>query len=100
MAVPAGMQGLSLVDLAQHKIPDRADFFYEHHFLKTPEIPQTEGVVGQRFKYLLYTEHGYEELYDTKKDPHETTNLARDPAYKGVLVKMQKRYSVLKKEVL
>jgi arylsulfatase A-like enzyme len=98
--IPAAMQGINLVGLVQRKIPDRPDFFYEHHFLKTPQIPQTEGVVGRRFKYLLYPEHGYEELYDTKKDPHETTNLAKDPKYGETLSKMRNRYKELKKEVL
>lgn len=95
---PAGMQGINLVDLVKQKVRERPDFFYEHRFLKTPELPQTEGVVGKRYKYLLYIEHGYEELYDLKKDPHETTNLASDPVYKALLVKMRKRYQVLKKE--
>lgn len=97
---PKEMQGISLIDLIKHKTPDRSDFFYEHHFLHSPEIPQSEGVVGRRFKYLLYTEHGYEELYDLKNDPHETTNLAAVPTYKTLLIKMRKRFQVLKKQVL
>ncbi|MDR3716510.1 MAG: sulfatase [Puia sp.] len=100
VTIPAGMQGISLEDLVQHRVPDRPDFYYEHHFLHTPELPQTEGVAGGRFKYLFYPEHDYEELFDIRKDPHETTNLAGDPAYKALLVKMRKRYEALKKQAM
>ncbi|HCN77203.1 MAG TPA: sulfatase [Verrucomicrobiales bacterium] len=41
-----------------------------------------QWVYGQRPKY---------ELYDLKKDPHETTNLADDPAYAAVKAEMEKR---------
>ncbi len=41
-----------------------------------------QWVYGQRPKY---------ELYDLKKDPHETTNVAGDPAYAAVKAEMEKR---------
>ena len=40
-----------------------------------------DWVYGKRPKY---------ELYDLKKDPHETTNLADDPAYAGVKAELEK----------
>ena len=48
---------------------------------------------------VLYTEHGYEELYDTVKDPHETVNLAKRGSEKARLEKLRKRYEELKKKV-
>lgn len=59
----------------------RDDFFYEHTFLGTPRLPKTAGVVKTDWKYIMYTEHGYEEFYDLRSDPHETRNLADDPEY-------------------
>jgi len=94
--VPERMQGLNLMDVVSGKIKDRTDFFYEHRFMKSPQIPQEEGVVSTNYKYMLYIEHGYEELFDLKKDPHETTNLASNPKYKAKLEEMRKRYKELK----
>jgi arylsulfatase A-like enzyme len=48
----------------------------------TPEWKEHyEWVYGKRPKY---------ELYDLKKDPHETTNLADDPAYAAVKAALEK----------
>jgi N-sulfoglucosamine sulfohydrolase len=50
---------------------------------KTPEWKaHYEWVYGKRPKY---------ELYDLKKDPHETKNVAEDPAYAEVKAKLEKR---------
>lgn len=98
VSVPANMQGRNLMDVLQNKTPQRNDFFYEHTYQKSPKLPQVEGVVTERFKYMKYIEHNYEELYDIKADPHETTNLATEPKYSGQLEALRKRYAQLKKE--
>jgi arylsulfatase A-like enzyme len=98
--VPGEMQGVNLRDVLQNKVPERADFFYEHTYQKSPKIPQVEGVVTKRFKYMKFIEHDYEELYDTNNDPHETTNLAKNPAYRQQLERLRTRYQELKKGVL
>ena len=46
---------------------------------------------------MKYIEHNYEELYNTKKDPYETTNLAQSKAGKAELTKLRKRYGELKR---
>jgi arylsulfatase A-like enzyme len=97
--VPTEMQGCNLMDLIEHRAPERKDFFYEHTYQKTPSIPQVEGVVTKRFKYMLYIEHGYEELFDIANDPHETTNLARVTKYAAELKALRERYNELKKVV-
>ncbi|MGN6435317.1 MAG: hypothetical protein ACTHMM_02245 [Agriterribacter sp.] len=48
------------------------------------------------FHLIVYTEHGYEELFDLVKDPHETKNLAKDPLYQQQLQKLRNRYKQLK----
>lgn len=98
--VPQGMQGVNLIDLLENKIPERKDFFYQHYFLGSPRIPKEEGVVTKDFKYMKYIEHNYEELFDIKHDPHETTNLVNNPIYKLKLEELRIRYKELKKVVL
>lgn len=94
--VPEEMQGVNLIDLIQNKIPERTDFFYQHYFLGGPRIPRVEGVVTQDYKYMNYIEKDTEELFDTKHDPHETRNLAKDPVYQLKLKELQGRYKELK----
>jgi arylsulfatase A-like enzyme len=97
--VPSDMQGQNLMDIIQKKVPERKDFFYEHTYQKSPKIPQVEGVVTKRFKYMKFIEHNYEELYDIKNDPHETTNLAKDTKYGEQLKELRARYEELKASV-
>ena len=97
--IPEGMQGINLIDVLEHKIPERKDFFYQHYFYGSPRIPKEEGVVTRRFKYMKYIEHGYEELFDDKYDPHEIDNLAKDPNYSLKLQELQRRCEELKKLV-
>jgi len=94
---PKGMQGVNLVDLMENKIPERKDFFYQYYFLGGARLPREEGVVTKDFKYMNYIEHNYEELFDIRHDPHETTNLASDPKYQLELKTLRTRYKELKK---
>lgn len=94
--IPASMQGIDLIGHTQEKKATRPDFFYEHTFMGSPRLPKVEGVVSQNLKYMTFIEHGYEELYDTAHDPHETTNLAQNPRYAHQLATMRKRYKTLK----
>jgi arylsulfatase A-like enzyme len=99
VAVPTDMQGQNLLDIIEKKVRKRKDFFYEHTYQKSPKLPQVEGVVTKRYKYMKYIEHDYEELFDIKKDPHETTNLAKNRKYSRRLKKLRIRYEDLKKAV-
>ncbi|MGN6494016.1 MAG: sulfatase family protein [Agriterribacter sp.] len=92
---PVGMQGEDLL-VANGKTRDRKDFFYKHDFLGTPALPKSEAVISNTIKYIVYTEHGYEELFDLVKDPRETKNLTKDPLYQQQLQKLRKRHKQLK----
>jgi arylsulfatase A-like enzyme len=98
MPISASMQGEDLLSSIQNQTP-RKDFFYEHTFMGSPGLPKVEGVVATDFKYMKYIEHGYEELYNTLKDPHETVNLAGKSEYAKKLDEMRKRFEELEDEV-
>ncbi len=91
---PSTMQGIDVSD--RKKLKSRNDFFYEHTFEGSPKLPKVEGVVSPTLKYMNYIEYDYEELYDLKNDPHETTNLVKNPAYQTILEQQRERYYLLK----
>jgi len=93
---PHSMQGHNLLAVLEGSVPDRGDFLYQHYFMGTPRIPQVEGVVSKRFKYMNFIEHGYEELFDTHRDPQETNNLIDRRRYQHVSDSLRKRLVVLK----
>jgi len=92
LPVPSRMQGIDLVDLARGNVDERAAFFYEHTVFSTPKLPKVEGVVTKTMRYMKYTEHNYEALYDFAKDPQERVNVANDPAYEDTLAKIRTIY--------
>jgi len=96
--LPEKTQGRSLVPLLSGKMPRwRTDFFYEHLY-EHPQIPKSEGVRTQRFKYIRYFEQKpiYEELYDLKKDAYEKHNLVDNLAYAKKLQELRKRCDELR----
>lgn len=86
------MQGESLRPLMEgKKIKWRQEFLYEHLMNLDKKgwyvyIPQTEGLVTKRYKYMRYFVNNqshtpiYEELFDIKKDPYEKKNLIKNKA--------------------
>ena len=57
-------------------------------------IPDSRGVRSKEWKYLRYVniEPEVEELYHISLDTRESTNLAKDPKYKGIRDQMAGRY--------
>lgn len=104
--VPGSMQGADLTPLTRgQKRPWRSDFFYEHLFVNRSRqtganlIPQSEGVVSLRYKYLRYPEQdpAYEQLFDLVADPREERNLATDVRCKSLLETMRARWGQLRR---
>ena len=91
---PARMQGSDLrqlLDLEQ-ALHWRAEFLYEH-LLDHPKIPKTEGLVGNRLKYMRYFRDAdsFEQLFDLETDPEELKNLANEPSIASTLAELRER---------
>lgn len=65
--------------------------FHEHLFEYRGQLPQTEGVRTDRWKYMRYFEFSpmLEELYDLEADPDEIHNLAGDPDHAETLAELR-----------
>jgi arylsulfatase A-like enzyme len=90
--IPEDYQGISLMPYVRKKKPEkvREEILFEHLW-KLPEIPSSEGIRTSEWKYFRYRFiEAPEELYDLRNDPLEIENLAQDPAYNNVLMRLRK----------
>jgi arylsulfatase A-like enzyme len=96
LSIPQEMQGRSLApSLKGPTVNPRKEIFTEHLW-DLPEIPQTEAVRTDRWKYIRYPQHpGFEELYDIQNDSIEKNNLASDHQYSEILKELRKRCNQL-----
>ncbi len=90
LSVPPEIQGRSLVpELNGSTIDSRREILTEHLW-DSPEIPRTEAVRTERWKYIRYPQHPeFEELYDLQNDSIEKNNLAFDRRYSEILAKLR-----------
>ena len=92
VAVPEAYQGVSLLGYTRGEAPaaDREAFLCEHLW-ELDEIPSSEGIRTERWKYMRYRFiPGREELYDLAADSEEAVNLASDPAYGRTLEELRR----------
>lgn len=100
LRAPQEMQGVSLLPLLNGRTPRRwRDALYYHYYEKGEHnVPPHEGVRDSRYKLIHYYEEDLWELFDLEKDPHELHNRYDDPAYAGVVPRMQAILKRLKKQ--
>jgi arylsulfatase A-like enzyme len=99
LAAPARMQGrdFSPLYLAAEKPAWRTEFFYEHAVVRAKDvIPASEALVRKDWKYMLWPDFGYEQLFHLTADPGEENDLARDPAHAAKLAELRTRFAELK----
>jgi arylsulfatase A-like enzyme len=90
---PQNYQGKSLAPLMEN---DNAHLnrnaILVEHLWDNPDIPSSEGIRTDRWKYFRYRLiNAPEELYDLKNDPLEKNNLASDKKYSTILAKLRKQ---------
>jgi arylsulfatase A-like enzyme len=104
LAVPAEMQGRSLVPLLRGQQPAdwRKSFYYQYYEWPAPHhVRPHYGVVNDRYKLVHFygTGEDYTELFDLQKDPRELKSVYNDPAYAPVLGQLEQEMARLRKEL-
>ena len=93
---PEGVQGKSLIPILENPETKVRDFAFsvsqggKSFLIRTPD-----------FAFIQYDEDGASgmELYDMKNDPEQFINLAKNPAYSGIVDDLQSKLRVKLKEV-
>jgi len=90
---PKEYQGISLLPYVKNEKPEKVrEAILFEHLWKLPQIPSSEGIRTNKWKYFRYRFiQTPEELYDLEKDPLETKNLAQDPAYIKVVNELRSK---------
>ena len=89
------MQGVSLAGFTQQKEDPEInrDAFLCEHLWDREEIPSSEGIRTENYKYFKYRDHPeHEELYDLKNDPSEKVNLADKKEFENKLIELRKEF--------
>jgi arylsulfatase A-like enzyme len=93
--VPAAIQGRSWKPLLENRpnTPWRNSFFYCYFFEENQGTPTTTAVRTADAKLIKYPGHDdWTEVFDLRRDPYETTNLAADPAQRELRRRLEAEY--------
>lgn len=91
--LPQSWQGKSLVPLVKgEEVLLQRDTILFEHLWEMPNIPPSEGVRTEEWKYFRYiNDHSIEELYNLKDDPKEINNLAGNRKYQKVITRLREK---------
>ena len=91
VTIPQDIQGRSLVPNYNGSTADTRKEILTEHLWDHPDIPQTEAVRTEKWKYIRYPQHPeFEELYDLENDSIEKNNLVFDKRYSEVRAELNK----------
>ena len=95
--IPAGYHGRSLVPIVTGDVGTLSrDAVLIEHLWEFPDIPSSEGVRTDEWKYLRYVDDpSIEELYDLRKDPWEMNNLANATDHQETKAELRARLEQL-----
>jgi arylsulfatase A-like enzyme len=99
VAVPAEMQGRSLVPLLRGETPAdwRTSFYYHYYeFPAVHSVRRHYGVRDGRYKLIYFYNLDEWELYDLQTDSLEIRNVYGDPDYASVVERMKKELTRLR----
>ncbi|HVU33430.1 MAG TPA: sulfatase [Opitutaceae bacterium] len=108
IAIPAHLQGRSLLPLADAPNPDfRREWYYEYFEWPNPEsVRPCQGIRTERHKLIRYVTHSEKfadpqefELYDLQADPGERDNLWGRPGYAALQQELLSRLDALRQAV-
>ena len=93
VSAPKNYQGKSLTPLlVNNKAHLNRNAILIEHLWDNPDIPSSEAIRTERWKYFRYRLiKAPEELYDLKNDPLEKNNLASDKKYATILARLRKQ---------
>ncbi len=95
LAVPAEMQGRSLVPILKGQKPAdwRTSFYYQYYEYPTPHhVRPHYGVITDRYKLVRFyggDQPEYTELYDREKDPLEMRTVHADASYAATVKELE-----------
>ena len=104
VAMPADMQGKSLVPLFRGETPTdwRKSLYYHYYEFPVPHrVRPHRGVITDRYKLIHYYKPDVDdwELLDREKDPLEVKNFYNDPAYAETVKLLHAELDRLRNEV-
>ena len=97
LTLPKSWHGKSLVPIVSGNSNNvQRDTILIEHLWERESIPPSEGVRTPDWKYFHYVnDKSWEELYNLKKDPRETDNLAKKPEYKKTLEELRNKLDIM-----
>ena len=100
LPIPEQMQGKSLVPILNGSTVNTRKQILTEHLWDLPQIPQTEAIRTDQWKYIRYPQHPeFDELYDLQNDSIEKNNLAFDNKYSEIRAKLNRLCNQLKEKV-
>jgi arylsulfatase A-like enzyme len=100
-AVPADMQGRSLLPLVRGEAPAdwrRSVYYHYYEFPEPHRVPSHYGVRTATHKLIRYDARGEWELFDLVNDPHEMRSIHADPAAAGTFAALRDELARLRAE--